>query len=70
MQWSNKEVNRNDNNKIRQEILDSGYDELTDEEHDHQQYLKELIQSGYYALYQITLVDMVEVMRRKRFHYQ
>jgi hypothetical protein len=28
MQWSNKEVNRNDNNKIRQEILDSGYDEL------------------------------------------
>jgi uncharacterized protein YbcV (DUF1398 family) len=46
MQWSNKEVNRNDNNKIRQEILDSGYDELTDKEHDHQQYLKELIQSG------------------------
>ena len=34
MQWSNKEVNRNDNNKIRQEILDSGYDELTDKEHD------------------------------------
>ena len=67
MQWSNREVNRNDNNKIRQEILDSGYDELTDEEHDHQQYLKELIQSGYYALYQITLVDMVEVMRRKGF---
>jgi hypothetical protein len=29
MQWSNKEVNRNDNNKIRQEILDSGYDELS-----------------------------------------
>jgi hypothetical protein len=46
MQWSNKEVNRNDNNKIRQEILDSGYDELTDKEHDNQQYLKELIQSG------------------------
>jgi len=65
-----KEVNRNDNNKIRQEILDSGYDGLTDEEHDHQQYLKELIQSGYYALYHITLVDMVEVMRRKGFHYQ
>ncbi|HZA63169.1 MAG TPA: hypothetical protein VE573_09880 [Nitrososphaeraceae archaeon] len=39
-------MNRNDNNKIRQEILDSGYDELTDKEHDHQQYLKELIQSG------------------------
>jgi hypothetical protein len=30
-----KEVNRNDNNKIRQEILDSGYDGLTDEEHDN-----------------------------------
>ena len=70
MQWSKKEVSRNDNNKIRQEILNSGYDELTDEEHDHQQYLKGLIQSGYYALYQTTLVDMVEVMKRKRFHYQ
>jgi len=51
--------------KSDDEILDSSYDHLTDEEYEHQQYLQELIRWGYYEPYQITLVDMIDVMRRK-----